>query len=76
MSEKSGDLAKYLFFEGTNYQTYDYLGVHRAAFVFGCGRRTRSRFSSAAILTAGATPVLWKTRTASGNIRLQPIVSA
>ena len=30
MSEKSGDLAKYLFFEGTNYQTYDYLGVHRA----------------------------------------------
>lgn len=35
--------------------------MRRTAFVFGCGRRTRSRFSSAAILTAGATPVLWKT---------------
>lgn len=29
MNGKTEDLAKYLFFEGTNYQAYDYLGVHR-----------------------------------------------
>ena len=34
--ERQGDIASYLFHQGTNYTAYDYMGVHRAqdGFVF------------------------------------------